>query len=79
MIREAVVENASGRGLSEIRVRIESRPSVVQPLTLRIDRIPAGSNHHIELPDVRLDVNPLSGFTEASCLAQAVRRRVVRP
>lgn len=68
VIREIVVANPSDEDLVDLRVRIESRPAVVQPLTLRIDRIPAGSNHHIETPDVRLDAALLSGFTEASRL-----------
>ena len=66
VIREVVVENASEEELSDVRARIESRPAVVHPLTLRIDRIPAGSNHHSELPDVWLDASLLANFTEAS-------------
>ncbi len=72
VIREVVVENSSEQELSDVRVRIESRPAVVQPLTLRIDRIPARSNHHIALPDVRLDAALLAGFTEASRLELTV-------
>lgn len=68
VIREIVVANPSDEDLVDLRVRIESRPAVVQPLTLRIDRIPAGSNHHIETPDIRLDAALLAGFTEASRL-----------
>ncbi|WP_244481084.1 DUF3320 domain-containing protein [Methylobacterium sp. Leaf102] len=68
VIREIVITNASEEDLTDLRLQIESRPAVVQPLTLRIDRIPAGSNHHIETPDIRLDAALLAGFTEASRL-----------
>ncbi|KQP49025.1 DUF3320 domain-containing protein [Methylobacterium sp. Leaf108] len=68
VIREIVVANASDRDLVDIEVRIESRPAVVRPLTLRIDRVPAGSSHHIETPDLRLDATRLADFTEASRL-----------
>ena len=72
VVREVVIGNVSEHDLSDVRLRIESRPAVVQPLTLRIDRIPAGSNHHIELPDVRLDAALLSELTEASRLELTV-------
>ncbi len=68
VIREIVVANPSDRDLVDLLIRVESRPAVVQPLTLRIDRIPAGANHHIEAPDLRLDAALLAGFTEASRL-----------
>lgn len=68
VIREIVVANATDQDALDIRLRIESRPAVVQPLTLRIDRVPAGSNHHIETPDLRLDAGLLAGFTEAGRL-----------
>ncbi len=68
VIREIVVTNPSDRDLVDLLIRVESRPAVVQPLTLRIDRIPAGANHHIEAPDLRLDAALLAGFTEASRL-----------
>lgn len=72
VIREIVIANGSEQDLIDLSVRIESRPPVVQPLTLRIDRVPAGSNHHIETPDVRLDAACLAGFTEASRLELTV-------
>ncbi|MER2265587.1 DUF3320 domain-containing protein [Methylobacterium oxalidis] len=68
MIREIVIENSSDEDLHDAVVRVESRPPVVQPLTLRIDHIPAGTSHHITTPDVRLDAAMLAGFTEASRL-----------
>ncbi|MFH6780893.1 DUF3320 domain-containing protein [Methylobacterium sp. MA0201] len=71
VIREIVVTNPSDRDLVDLLIRVESRPAVVQPLTLRIDRIPAGANHHIEAPDLRLDAALLAGFTEASRLELA--------
>jgi len=68
VIREILVTNATREDLVDLRLRIESRPALVQPLTLHIDRIPAGANHHIETPDLRLDAALLAGFTEASRL-----------
>ncbi|WP_286965180.1 DUF3320 domain-containing protein [Methylobacterium sp.] len=68
VVRELVIANASEQDLLDVQLRIESRPAVVQSLTLRIDRIPAGSDHHIETPDLRLDAALLAGFTEASRL-----------
>ncbi|SEH89064.1 AAA domain-containing protein [Methylobacterium sp. 275MFSha3.1] len=68
VVRELVVANASESDLIDVTLRIESRPAVVQSATLRIDRIPAGSDHHIETPDLRLDAALLAGFTEASRL-----------
>ncbi|WP_244625600.1 hypothetical protein [Methylobacterium mesophilicum] len=68
VVREIVITNASEQDLFDVRLRIESRPAVVQPLTLRVDRIPVGSDHHIETPDLRLDGALLAGFTEASRL-----------
>lgn len=63
-----MVANASESDLVDVTLRIESRPAVVHPLTLRIDRIPAGSGHHIETLDLRLDAGLLAWFTEASRL-----------
>jgi hypothetical protein len=80
VIREIVITNASEEDLTDLQLQIESRPAVVQPLTLRIDRIPAGSNHHIETVDVRLDaallatVGPSVGTATAAC-----RRGVAEP
>ena len=68
VVRELVIANASEQDRVDVQLRIESRPAVVQPLTLRIDRIPANSDHHIETPDLRLDAALLAGFTEASRL-----------
>lgn len=65
VIREIIVQNASDEDLRDIIVEIESRPPAIRPLTLRIDRVQAGANHHIETPDLRLDAAMLSGFTEA--------------
>ncbi|MCJ2036131.1 DUF3320 domain-containing protein [Methylobacterium sp. J-068] len=72
VVREIVIRNASEEDLRDAEVRIESRPPVVQPLTLRIDRVAAGANHHIEAPDLRLDASLLSGFTEAGRLELTV-------
>ena len=85
LIREIVIANASAHDLCDLSVRIEAQPAVLQPLTLRIDRVPAGSDHHIATPDVRLDAGALAGFTEASRLdltltladADGVRARTV--
>ncbi len=68
VLREILVANGSDADLVDLQVRIESRPVVIQPLILRIDRVPAGSTHHIETPDLRLDAALLAGFTEASRL-----------
>jgi hypothetical protein len=68
VVREIVIANASEQDLTDVQLRIESRPGVLQPVTLRIDRIPAGSDHRIETPDLRLDAALLAGFTEASRL-----------
>jgi hypothetical protein len=68
VVRELVIANASESDLTDVQLRIESRPGVLQAVTLRIDRIPAGSDHHIETPDLRLDAALLAGFTEASRL-----------
>ncbi|MCJ2085328.1 DUF4011 domain-containing protein, partial [Methylobacterium sp. E-005] len=72
VVREIVVTNATEVDLRDLKVQIESRPAVVQPLTLRIDRVPAGADHHIETPDLRLDAGLLGGFTEASRLELTV-------
>jgi hypothetical protein len=67
-LSEIVVENTSDSDVAELVVSLSSEPPVVQPTTIRIDRIAAGQLHRIENPDVRLDPAALAGFTEASAL-----------
>ncbi|KQP59278.1 DUF3320 domain-containing protein [Methylobacterium sp. Leaf112] len=66
VLREIVVRNGLAADLSEIALRIESRPPVVRPLILRIDRVAAGASHTVSTSDMRLDAAALAGFTEAS-------------
>ncbi|MGE8131498.1 hypothetical protein ACQKQD_31510 [Methylobacterium sp. NPDC080182] len=72
VVCEIVVTNATEADLRDVVLQIESRPAVVQPLTLRIDRVPAGVDRHIETPDLRPDAGLLAGFTEASRLEMTV-------
>lgn len=68
VLREVVVANGGDDDLVEVTLAIGSRPAVLRPLTVRLDRIAAGAGHTVVLPEIRLDGGLLAGFTEASRL-----------
>ncbi|WP_082487021.1 DUF3320 domain-containing protein [Methylobacterium sp. Leaf89] len=72
VIREIAIANATEADLVDLRLRIESRPPVAGPLTLRIDRVAAGSNYRVETPSLPLDAGLLAACTEVGRLALTV-------
>ena len=69
VIREIVIANDTEANLVDLRLRVESQPPVVSPLTLRIGRVAAGSSHRVETPDLHLDAGLLAACTKAGPLA----------
>jgi hypothetical protein len=64
LVQEISIQNGRDRDLVDVVVRLSSEPAVMQQATLRIDRIPIDSTHHIRTPDVRLDPALLRTLTE---------------
>lgn len=64
VIGEIGLTNESESEITDIELRITTVPGFTAPLVIRLDRIAAGTTHHVKAPDIRLDADYLRRLTE---------------
>lgn len=64
VVQEIALTNEAEDDACEIEVRLSTVPSFTAPLVIRLDRISAGTTHHVRAPDIRLDADYLRRLTE---------------
>jgi hypothetical protein len=63
IVRELVIENASGADLNAIEVHLSSEPAFITPGIWRIERIASQNVHHLRVVDIKLDHSFLATLT----------------